>query len=1728
MFDYNKMIQRAVEFFPTWSDIRKRYKTSAGGKLLGAVTEEVTELEQAIKEYKRYYFLDTYEGHEDEVVAFSYRAPVGMLDTIEKLYVAYRDEEIEVTEDINRLLKYEPVAYYEEGYIYICDKLYATKMIQIYVDGFLIEEELERMHVWNIFDEFACFVGLERHKDEKNSDLVKRILHINRYKPNSSIEGLQNAIMAELLTEFPDISRDEIKFEQVNDENLRKGYDSFNTLLDYLNSINCDVYRWKRWDLNVWKNDFKSISYIPAVWDQSIHNFTNGVGYGDDCNVSISSNVQETDAVITLYDKSKETMNKYLADKNIEKNIKMQFKKYNDVLNSNEVNYTIKAAQLSRIRPEEIELDVYQEVSCVEEVPIEKLYVHGHNITINSINSRINDVYPYRLKFEARDSSQELKITKCIVHYTDKTTGEMRGSTNLLREKPGFSLNALGDLVSNSIKKSIIRVEDFDHNSYNYFENMSDGSGMKMTGVVGTGAKTLYNLGGQTVSYVSTCEMSQILPASKLITFDSTHAVWSKNNIKFRGTNDLKKVNIKLTANKFSFDVLTNNQVDVLVRYSTEGNYSIIDKAQYGTTWSTEEFESPRYMEIVITTKANEEIELGNFKYSNYEISFAYKIADSFIQMKGNILPLSNKIILKVTVKSNSGGCPIIHGVYIGSGLSNTTYVTDTFDIKNNTYRELEIECNCKVTLIKRDINNTRDLTYQENYNPAVSYIGNSSDSYIRLSLDDYSRINNITVPIGQIQVIEESGKLYYNLALTEGQEAQYIIIDGIKNEATYTTSLLDIINIELDNYQFNITSDRVYCCPLVKGVVVIKNNDGGKPQILSLNSSLFTGIQSTKYVFSKIPNNIGVIWGVGDGYYSDTIIGSFDYISFYNPNSKIHVANNSYSLFVNEIKGVPIAENFTDPEYYDRNNLNFYTVKSNTENTSVRFYNYLDESTSFNELTDWTVGIKDLYIRDTNNYNNESIYDINSIDYQEKQILAEYINIQDSYQVSANNKINTEQYIVVPPAGMEVRYKEYDGTDETKDLLKTESFIVDDTMFKKLKYSNIDRVFYIGTSSVVEDAQTDESLKYTILNREGILIWNEKTLTKGTVVYIQYSIKKPVALVFDLDTLYKLTGYTVETYRELSTYHLSSMKNGETYDLRNFSDYGNSDLAYIQCKEPSFEGQMIDEYTVRFNKHIEEKTVMVKTGYYYFNGREYYLFSEEDDKTLYNNKHLVYENVDISDDYIYTYKATSNFVRNSEMLLRNLNDLYYYDCNMQIESPKYNKYTACDSYNDWVTFNTDLDLTDELYRYRIENKDETYEGFNNVGLRLNRIQSNMINYAYINITDYVSKETFITLAATPDLKIYIGEEQRLGDLKLRTSLSVKTICELKALTKDSCIRTTSFNTNEKVKYYLIVVGEGIIDDIVISDSLKDSVNYHVKNLEKFGITFSERKTEGTLYKLRLDNNYSSISNKASICSDGYIRLVGDVTWNATKIKEYSVRDDFENRNCYKDAELIIGDYIKAPATSTGRFLTDYIEINPLVIKRLFVKVNDVLLNNMDNFKITIYSTGDKRQEDHEIITSRGNYAYAYGDELFRYVRVQVELPESAVVDKIEIIAEYKSDKDNAPRLTVPSTGSLISPVYDSQESLIYNIKNINIRDISNITDVEVYIRTMKEDNTSGVWSDWNELKLVTKNNKTMLSDKQDDYTFKYTPVRFFQFKVVLKSKNAYVHLDSIDIEVRE
>ena len=58
MFDYSNMLKRAIEFFPIWSDIRKRSSKSIGGMLINSALDETLELEKAIQQYKDFYFLN--------------------------------------------------------------------------------------------------------------------------------------------------------------------------------------------------------------------------------------------------------------------------------------------------------------------------------------------------------------------------------------------------------------------------------------------------------------------------------------------------------------------------------------------------------------------------------------------------------------------------------------------------------------------------------------------------------------------------------------------------------------------------------------------------------------------------------------------------------------------------------------------------------------------------------------------------------------------------------------------------------------------------------------------------------------------------------------------------------------------------------------------------------------------------------------------------------------------------------------------------------------------------------------------------------------------------------------------------------------------------------------------------------------------------------------------------------------------------------------------------------------------------------------------------------------------------------------------------------------------------------------------------------------------------------------------------------------------------------------
>ena len=152
------------------------------------------------------------------------------------------------------------------------------------------------------------------------------------------------------------------------------------------------------------------------------------------------------------------------------------------------------------------------------------------------------------------------------------------------------------------------------------------------------------------------------------------------------------------------------------------------------------------------------------------------------------------------------------------------------------------------------------------------------------------------------------------------------------------------------------------------------------------------------------------------------------------------------------------------------------------------------------------------------------------------------------------------------------------------------------------------------------------------------------------------------------------------------------------------------------------------------------------------------------------------------------------------------------------------------------------------------------------------------------------------------------------------------------------------------------------------------------------------------------------------------------------------------------------------------------------------------------------------------INTFNDNYGYVYGDSLLKYIKIKVTMPDNKYLNNLYIYAEYKSTESNAPKVITPSSGVLMSKIYDAQYSADYKIRDINISDVSNINDVEIQVRASKEDYSADVWHPWQTLELKSTN---ALKGE-----CKFYDTRFFQVRVILKSSNAYIKIKNIDIEV--
>ena len=1691
MFDYSSMIKRAIEFFPIWSDIRKRSTKSIGGKLVNSALEETLELEKAIQAYKDFYFLDKYQDKEEDVLAYVYAANIGILEDLDNTTVYYNDKEYLLTLDIDEFYKNTELSYYENGLIYIHECNYNPDIqdIKISIDDYTYSYLLERRHVWNIFDEFACFVGLERHKDETNTSLKERILFSTKNMGSNSEEGLKNAIMTELIGMYPDIQSEEIEISKVTPESLVKPYKEYNSLLDMLSQMNRDVLKDKRWDLDKWSYDFKSIAFLDNVWDDAVEVYQNGIGSNDDLKVVIADNDTTTDADIVLYDKSTVKLDKYVADKHINKNIKFKLKRYENILNPITAKYAIKASEAVDITNEEIELSVYENNERKESRKIEEIYKMGKGVVAVD-NSKITDTKSYRLEFYADGNYDNMKISKARVIYKHKTTGEILESRNLLKSAPGFTYNASGELVNTSIKKTVKSV-----NHFNQYENLSDSQNGIILAPNRNEGKATLNVSGLGLNLVNINIDNEFAEIPKSLIKHNAFCFWRNNDLIFRyDTNKERNFTIEAEANYITFKIVEGD-ADVFVDIDGNSNYFKITENSTVTIGDDTTKFTPKKMKVTVISNSPNTVRFTDFGYCCHTIDLKLQYGALIKDSAGYRLPnfAVNSLIISMSSKTSSS--PRLQSIFIGGDMSQLRYKTEIIESRPNTDRIIEITANCLTDLLQVDaVGNT--LSKTEKYVPATSYKAVQDEAWIRLNTEEYESIKDIVTYTGAIHVVEESGVLYYNLVLKMGQTVDTVIIDGVKNVPAKTITLEKMIQSYFPN--FDRETDRVYASRLCKGLIV-SDNDPENPRVLIINikSNIFQGIDASYYKFTKIPNTLSTVFNSD----SSQVINyqtnlPFTSISFIPGGTNIYQAINEANIYTGEVRGIKILNNFSP--ILNSSKLMYYEVNPFDANVpyNVKFSNSLQDNNSFDDLLNWTLGHKDIAIKTPIDLNNTENYEITELEITDDVLLSRHIDLQKSYKINDNREIFTNRYMIIPEEGT-VLYERY-SDNQNANLIIQEEVIMEEDGFTKLAYSNIDELLYIGFSpySGVNEIQIND---YMLLKDEGIMLWTNKSyIDAARKVYLRYTIKNPVAIILDEDLLYKAIGYNVDAYDEISRFKIAGIEDGYRFDLRQIDNYKDVDMIYTICSSPSFQADGFNDI-LTFKKVANRDTILVRTGYYYINGKEYYLFPSKDEIVIDEEKFIDMENIEISGEEITLFKRTDNYVRNSEMLFRGMNELYNFNASKsQVKGVSaVNSITACDSFNSWNTFGMKMILKDGLNQLGIHFMPEIPNG-----------------YAYLDLTAYLEDgDNYLSFWAEKALEVYIGEEKKYLGLDFPDSINIKISQEIAY--RDDDIRTATIKKEQDKQVYLIVKGQGTIDDIILNSDI-GSISAHTKNIDLLGLKINEGYKSGQKHRVFIDSNKHTINKGASITKDGYIKTASNIYWGISPIKTYESKEDFAT--CSTENIHFENDYIKTGKTE-GYIETAPIYLdNPMTIKRVIVKANEIGFDDMRGFKIQILSSNTRTGVYMPINTFNDNYGYVYGDALLKYIKIRVTMPDNKYLNNLNIYAEYKSTKANAPKVIIPSSGVLMSKIYDTQYSTDYKIRDISISDISNINDVEIQVRASKEDYSADVWHPWQTLEL--KSTDALKGE------CKFYDTRFFQVRVVLKSSNAYVKIKNIDIEV--
>lgn len=1680
------LIDKMKVQFPRWMDIRRKVKTSTGGHYMYSIAEQIEEIQEAINDYRKDFFIDKYIGKEDEIITYLYKFHIGSTDINS---VKLLNPSLELTDSQDNFYDNDDMAFYEDGFIYLKQE---TEMLEYSIDGYKSLVNVEKIHVWNIFDEFAAFLGIRRFQWESNKELLNRTLSFANNKANSTEDGLRNAILNNLINIDKEITAEDIKIERPTPENLVKYYDEFETILDHLADVNRDVYRTKRWDLDVWNFSIKSVDYIPHAWDVALEYYTNGVGFDDDLKVEIVDAEMTTNATIYFYKKTLDYINSYIKNNTIKEEVRLDLVKHTDSLKPINVKYRITGTEVVDIDTNEIFIESHDYKKGLITQSVDDLFDENSNESndIEIIDNSILDASKnYKIRFRSVDPLKEMSI-ESLKLYNEET----KESESLIEVLPGFEKTAYEGVRSTLTKKYL--TEKYHYNDVQNAHKEVEGFVISNVELPTELIANVDDCANEPIYYNYYCD--EIPVAFQNI--DKVNCYVQNNSILSDTVDGEKYVNIDIKANSFSCNI--HGPYTIVYSINKGVPVTINETQDDEHTFSLGKYDMPQdfSIKIILNPKNNKQCAITDIMYSKYEFNITTE--------KGELISISNvqrlpnylSNTLHVRMKTYIGFSPVLEYIYIGTKLNDVIYGDISFTPEEGD----RIEVKCSNCIVELDTYDGDLLEFSElDFKSTKTIVGLSSDSYIEIDLDNFKTYENVSAKDCTFETLNYGTQSQHIIRIPQGVHLKEINVIGEYERLIFKESLTNILNRKgylQSDYHFSIakTNDSIITTNIYNDdVTFLKIRKTDLIAYSSAKIKLSFNVEKIQAMF--IDDSTNQLSSV-----TNEFEGEFDYISFYPVSTKIYKAINECNI-ISLTTTVPQIINTFDNDYqiYGEDKM-YYLVESLNEDFDIKF--------KFNEgLYEYSIDSSPIQIDKKDNA--ELNFDFEEIVVNYEEIIGNTIEIPDYFTIN-RDKIETAKYII-SNEDLDIQYLDkHNDVLHEKDYIITESLTINELMCNKLKYCNIkeiEEIYVIGE----EDFSLEEDKHYKLLKLEGIINWIDSSVVNSSVkVFIKYNIKKPKYIQLSTDQLYEKVNYNVNAFELLNTVDLYEVNNNGSFNLSMYEEYKESDLISVKCENIGFEAS-VEGSILTFKKNLKNNTIAVKTGYYYLDGDEYYLFADENRNNIEQMDNLYFFNVTKENKKLYFYQTTRNDVANSSFETSAIGTIFNLDCyDKNLEGiSKINSITTCDNFNYWKSVGMDLSIV---------------KGFNGSGIKFKKL-SGIDGYAFLDISKHLIRDNekyVISFYMQGEGEAYLGEERRLqsqsGEFNKQTIIDPK-VKALKSEIEDNIYELEFLNDNTK-NHYLVVKGDIVIDDIIVQPKSIYSLDYHTKNISYLNLDITENVYANYETRLYLDDSQGAVFDGTEI-KDERVSNSSYIDWGFTRTKEINKYEHFKKCTLQNVDVIEHNDKAIVRTTSTqGTITTDSIYVgNVSTIRSLMFKVNDVMFTNMKNFKIRVLTSSNSATGFKEISTHLDNIGVVDGDKLSSYVKLIVEMPSNKVINSIELFTEYLSDETNNPPEVPVLSGSYISKVLDTQYNTRYIVKDLNfdLEDVS-LNNVTFNIRASKENTDYTVWTDWKNIVLTKdENGKYNISNR-----LVFDGYRYFQFRVILKGANTSVKIKHLDLEV--